>query len=195
MNKFLVLLLLGALTLGLGSSVFAQEEHGGHAAEGAQAGHGETPLQTVFKWVNFAVLFGGLAFLLRQPMREFFTSRRQEIGSGLQRAQDSQAAARARMDEIEQRLAALSAEIAALRSEAQQESKADREKILAEARREVDRVIEHSRQEIDRAARAVERQIKEDIADLVIDRAGKALRSEMTQDDQKRVVLRFIKKL
>jgi hypothetical protein len=29
----------------------------------------------------------------------------------------------------------------------------------------------------------------------VIDRAGKTLRTEMTQDDQKRVIVRFIKKL
>jgi F-type H+-transporting ATPase subunit b len=99
------------------------------------------------------------------------------------------------MDEIERRLAHLTADMAALRSEAEKEALVEREKILAEARREVERVIEQSRQEIDRVARTVEREIKEKIADLVIDRASNTLRSEMTQDDQKRVIVRFIKKL
>jgi len=128
-------------------------------------------------------------------MAEFFETRRKEIGSGLQRAQEAQATAQARMSDIEQRLARLSTEIAALRAEAEKESLVEREKIITDAKREVDRVIEQSRQEIDRVARSLEREIKETIADAVIDRAGKTLRTEMTQDDQKRVIVRFIKKL
>ena len=42
--------------------------------------------------------------------------------------------------------------------------------------------------------RAFER-VQEHVADLVIDRAGNTLRTEMTQDDQKRIVVRFIEKL
>jgi F-type H+-transporting ATPase subunit b len=204
MKKFLILLLFSVLVLGVGLSGFAQEEHGAqhppetkegeHGAEAA-APHEEGPLQTVFKWLNFAVLFGGLGYLLRKPMGEFFTQRRNDIAEGLQRAQDAQAAAHARMDEIEQRLASVSAEVAALRSEAEKEALSERDKIVGEAKREVDRVIERSRQEIDRVARGIEREIKEKVADLVIDRAANTLRTEMTQDDQKRVVVRFIKKL
>jgi F-type H+-transporting ATPase subunit b len=203
MKKFLVLLLFTVLTVGSALPTFAQEKHDEHPAEATEGGdlaaegahHEEGPLQTVFRWVNFLVLFGGLAYLLRKPMSEFFTQRSQDITAGLQRAQDAQATAHARMDEIEQRLASLSAEVSALRSAAEKESMAEREKILTDAKREVERVIERSRQEIDRVARSIEREIKETVADAVIDRAGKRLRTEMTPDDQKGVVVRFIKKL
>jgi F-type H+-transporting ATPase subunit b len=149
----------------------------------------------IARWANFAVLFGGLAYLLRKPMSEFFQARRNEITDGLQQAREAQTTSLARIDEIEQRLANLTADIAALRAEAETESVVDRERILAEARHEVERVIEQSRQDIDRVARTLEHQIKESMADLVIDRAGNTLRTQMTQDDQKRVVVRFIKKL
>jgi F-type H+-transporting ATPase subunit b len=203
MKKCLVLLLFSALVLGTAAAtpMFAQDDHGKHETEakagehGAEGAHEEGPLQTVFRWTNFLVLFGGLAFLLRKPMSEFFTQRSRDITEGLQRAQDAQATAHARMNEIEQRLASLSAEVSSLRSEAEREALTERERILTEAKREVERVIERSRQEIDRVARGVEREIKEKVADLVIDRAGDRLRTEMTPDDQKRVVVRFIKKL
>jgi len=191
MKKILTLIALSVAVCSMPTPGSAQAERG----EGAHAQPEETTFQLIARGANFVVLFGGLAYLLRKPMTEFFQTRRNEIASGLQRAQDAQDTAQARMDQIDQRLAQLTAAIAALRGEAQKESRADREKVLVEAKREVERVIEQSREEINRVARTVERQIKENIADLLIDRAGKTLRTEMTQDDENRVVFRFIKKL
>jgi F-type H+-transporting ATPase subunit b len=171
--------------------VLPQEQH----AAGGHAEHAESMLQIIARWANFAVLFGGLAYLLRKPLSDFFRTRKENILTGLQQAQDAQAAAKARLDEIEQRLAGLAAEISALRAEAEHESQLDREKVLGDARREVDRVVEQSRQEIERIGRMMQREIKEKIADQVIDRAGRQLLTQMTQDDQKRVVLRFVKNL
>jgi len=199
MKRILPFVFFGALVFGSFNLAFAQTEEAaqqkGEPAETASGEHEESPWQSVFRWANFFVLFGGLGYLLRKPAREFFDGRRRDIASGLQRAQEAQASARARMDEVEQRLLRLSAEVAVLRSEAEKESLTERGAIVSEAKREVDRVIEQSRQEIERVARSVEREIKESIADMLVNRAGNALTTEMTEDDQKRVVVRFIKKL
>jgi F-type H+-transporting ATPase subunit b len=199
MKRLLPFVLFGALLLGSRSLALAQTEGAAQPqserAEGASAEHEESPWASVFRWANFLVLFGGLGYVLRKPAREFFEARRRDIASGLQRAQEAQAGAQARMAEIEQRLSRLSTEVAALRSDAEKESLTERDAIVSEAKREVDRVIEQSRQEIERVARSAEREIKESIADMVVNRAGNALRTEMTEDDQKRVVVRFIKKL
>jgi len=188
MKRILVLLLFSVWISGTGA--YAQEKSG-EAAEQKE----ESPLSTVFKWGNALILFGGLIYLLRKPAGEFFDNRRKQISSGLERAKEAQTSANARMDEIEQRLASMSADIAALRAEAERESAAEREKILGEAKRDVDRVVEQSRQEIERVARSIEREIKEKVADSVVKRAGNTLQTQMTEDDQKRVVVRFIKKL
>jgi F-type H+-transporting ATPase subunit b len=191
MKKLICLVALSVAISFVPSVAIAQTEH----PEAAESHHEESVFQVIARWANFAVLFGGLAYLLRRPMVEFFQHRRDEIRTGLQRAQDAQKKAEGRMEEIERRLAQLSAHVAALKEEAEKESVIDREQIVAEARREVARVIEQSRQEIDRVAKSLEHQIKEDLAALVIDRAGNTLRTEMTQDDQKRVIVRFIQKL
>jgi F-type H+-transporting ATPase subunit b len=185
MKRILVLLLFSVLISA--TVVFAQEE--------AEEHNEESPLSTAFRWGNAILLFGGLAFLLRKPAAEFFENRKKAIHSGLEKAKEAETGANARMDEIEQRLATLSTDIAALRAEAERESATERDKVLAEAKREVDRIVEQSRQEIERVGRSIERDIKEKVADAVVDRAGQTLQTQMTEDDQKRVVVRFIKKL
>src|SRR5689334_287657 len=87
--------------------------------------HEESALAVIARWANFVVLFGGLAYLLRKPAGEFFQGRKNEITSGLKRAEDAHASAQARMTEIEERLARLGSEIAALRTEAEKESLLD----------------------------------------------------------------------
>src|SRR6266850_6876355 len=102
MRKILVLLVFSMVVSGSACLAFAQEH-----AEGAAAEHEESPWLVVARWANFIALFGGLGYLLRKPMAEFFETRGKEIGSGLQRAQEAQATAQARMSDIEQRLARL----------------------------------------------------------------------------------------
>ena len=183
-----------AFTLLISRPSFAQEA--APASEHAvEAEHEESSMAVVFRWVNFLILFGGLGYVLKKPAKEFFDNRRRDIAEGLNRAQAAQAAAQSRMDEIEQRLGKLSSDMSALRSQAEQESALDRDKIVAEAKAEVARVVEQSRQEIERVARGVERDIKENLADKVIDRAGQTLRTDMNEGDHKRVVVRFIKNL
>src|SRR5436190_869804 len=114
MKKWLRLLVLSVVICGNVSFAAGQSE----AKEGAEARHEEeSPLQAVAKWANFAILFGGLVFLLRKPMGDFFANRGREITGGLQRAQDAQTSAQARMEEIEQRLSKLSSELASLRTQ------------------------------------------------------------------------------
>jgi F-type H+-transporting ATPase subunit b len=189
MKKFLTVVVLSVVVCGAVCVASAQEK-----TESAEQ-HEQSLLQLVSRWANFLILFGGLAFLLKKPMSDFFRTRQNDITGGLKRAEDAQSSAQARMDEIERRLAHLSSDITALRAETQKESLVDRERVLADAKSEVERIIEQSQQEIERVARTVEREIKEHIADLVIDRAGNTLRTEMTQDDQKRIVVRFIEQL
>ncbi|HLQ76285.1 MAG TPA: ATP synthase F0 subunit B [Terriglobia bacterium] len=155
----------------------------------------EGPAQVAFKWTNLLILFGGLVYLLRKPAREFFATRKSEITSGLERAQVAHDESTRRMREIEQRLSRLSSEIESLRKQADAESAQEREKILVEAKRDVERLVEQSRREIDRIARGIERNIKEKLADAVIERATRTLETQMTEDDQKRVVVRFLKKV
>ena len=77
---------LAILTVLLGAaSVYGQEEglEPEHEATEEAAAHeeAESPIYVAFKWLNFAVLFGALGYLLRKPAAGFFDSRKAEIGA------------------------------------------------------------------------------------------------------------------
>src|SRR5437868_6978235 len=110
MKEIFVSLVLGLVICASASSAFAQEQRTASTAGQAE----ESLFQVIARWANFAALCGGLAYLLRKPIGEFFRTRREDIVRGLQRAQDAQTGAQARMEEIEQRLAHLEADVAAL---------------------------------------------------------------------------------
>ena len=181
------------LFLSVESPLLLAQEAGEHSKKAETAE--ESPMKVAWKWVNLLILLGGIGYLLKKPTLEFFEGRKKEITSGLERAKAAQEESSQRMADIERRLGRLSEEIVSLRTQADSESAKEREKILAEAKRDVDRLVDQSRQEVERIARGIERDIKAKIADAVVDRAGHALETQMTEDDQKRVVVRFLNKV
>jgi F-type H+-transporting ATPase subunit b len=189
MKKFVSAALMMGL-LSIGTPLLLAEESEGHSK--AEEQHETNPL---WKWVNLLVLIGGIGFLLRKPASEFFETRKKDITSGLDRARTAQEESSRRMAEIEKRLSRLSQEIAGLRTQADADSSKERDNILAEAKRDMERLVDQSRQEVDRIARGIERDIKAKIADAVIDRASRTLETQMTEDDQKRIVVRFLNKV
>ena len=192
MKKFLPVVLL-FLFVSVESPLLRAQEAGEHSQ--TEETKEESPIKTAWKWVNLLILLGGIGYLLKKPAVEFFETRKKEITSGLERAKTAQEESARRMNEIERRLGRLSEEIASLRTQADAESAKEREKILVDARRDMERLVDQSRQEVDRIARGIERDIKTKIADAVIDRAGHTLETQMTEDDQKRVVVRFLSKV
>ena len=135
--------LLILLCLAVGAPVARAQEPAEKKAEAEKVSE-ETPAQhafkLAFKWINLVILLGGLVYLLRKPAREFFNTRKNEITSGLQRAQTAHDESARRMREIEQRLSRLSSEIESLRVQANAESAQEREKILDEAKRDVEEI-------------------------------------------------------
>jgi F-type H+-transporting ATPase subunit b len=192
MKKFLPAALI-FLFLSFESPLLRAQEAGEHSK--TEEAKEESPITIAWKWVNLLILLGAAGYLLKKPALAFFETRRTEITSGLERAKTAQEESGRRMNDIEKRLGRLSEEIASLRTQADAESAKEREKILADARRDMERLVDQSRQEVDRIARGIERDIKTKIADAVIDRAGHTLETQMTEDDQKRVVVRFLSKV
>jgi len=180
------------------SSAWGQEAGGliGTEAEEhvAEEEH-DSPYAVVFRWVNFLILFGGLGYLIREPAAEFFESRRQAIRAGLESAEKAQVDSNRQLAEIEERIARLSSEVERIGAEARESAQTERQRIVAEAKMEADRILEQSRQEIERLSRGFGLEIRAHVADLVIAGAEKRLRTEVSEDDQKRIILRFGKDL
>lgn len=152
-------------------------------------------LVELFRWSNFAVLFGLLGYLLRKPMREFFASRAWAIVEGLARGRQAREEAARRLKEIESRLAGLEAEVAALREMAHAEAEADHDRFRARARAEAEKILAAAEQEIASLTRFARAEIKSYAAGLAVRLAERRIRGLLTPERQATLLRQYAESL
>jgi F-type H+-transporting ATPase subunit b len=210
----LALLLLLALSLSSGVAVFAQahepaappapasaqapavpHEAGAHPApvEHAEAAHGsEHPVRDMIaKLLNFGVLVGALVYFLKGPIAGYLAGRSAQIRQDLVTAAEMRQTATAQLEAIHQKLAALPAELAALKSRGEEDVVAEKVRIAQAAAAERQRLIEQTRREIDMRLRIARRELTEHAAALAVAVAQDRIARTITPEDQLRLVDRY----
>ncbi|HUR81885.1 MAG TPA: ATP synthase F0 subunit B [Thermoanaerobaculia bacterium] len=194
--------MLGALLIvaaaALPCAVAAQEPHG--AAEAAapheeSAPHGMTPLQSVAKLANFAILAGVLVYFLKSPLAGYLASRATQIRQDLVTASEMRAAATARLAEIERRLQTLPAELERLKAQGEEDLRAEQVRLAQAAAAERERLLDQTRREIATRLRVARRELTEDAARLAIEVAERRIKQSITPEDQLRLVDRYTAQL
>jgi F-type H+-transporting ATPase subunit b len=168
----------------------AVEPAGQHAA--SEESHGESVGAFLSRIANFAILAGGLWYLLRSPVGTYLEARGQQIRQGLQDAADMKANAARQMAEIDARVKALPGELAALRARGAEEVVAEEARIRQAAELERQRLVEQAQREIDLRLQAARRDLTRHAAELAVEVAATRLKAEMTDADQQRLVDRYV---
>jgi F-type H+-transporting ATPase subunit b len=145
----------------------------------------------IAKTVNLIIFLAALYFLLRKPTREFFTQRYAEIRASLERAAKEKEAAATRLSEIDARMNRLDAEIADIRTQAEKEAVAERERIEAQARQDAEKLRATAQREIESAKNAALDELQKFTAAQAVALAEQILRRELTADDDARLVSRL----
>ena len=168
---------------------------GAHGAEGAahstEAAHPESIWPTIARLFNFAVLVGGLIYLLRSPLAQHLASRRQQIRGGLEAARETTATATAQLAEIDRRLQTLPAELEALRQRGVAEIATEEQRIQAKAEAERQRLVEDMQRDVDVRVRVARKRLAEDAADLAVGLAAERVRQTISEADQARLIDRY----
>jgi len=165
--------------------------------EGAAAEPGEhtNTTETIFKWVNFVMVFGGGAYLARKPLAAFFDSQRAAIRDAIEVSRQTKANSEAHLAEIEQKLALLGDEVEFLRQEAARNAAAERERIRDATRREAERVLATTKAEIESTARAARLELRAYTARLAVTLAEKRLQQQLTPERHAALFESFVGKL
>lgn len=163
-----------------------------HAAE---EDHGGGIMSTVWKVANFAILVGVLVYFLKSPLAAHLASRITQIRHDLVAAADLKNTATEQLAEIQQKMAALPAELEALRRQGADDVKAERERISKAADAERVRLLEQTRREIDMRLRVAKRELTEHAAQLAVQVAEQRIKRVITPDDQMRLVDRYASQL
>ncbi len=197
----LMLVMIGAGALASGAAAAVPQHDPATAASQHDAGataeapHEQTPLQTVAKLANFAILAGVLVYFLRTPTAAYLASRATTIRSDLVAASEMRATATAQLADIERKLQTLPAELEALKRQGAEDVVAEQARIAQAAAVERERLIQQTRREIDTRLRVARRELTEHAAQLAVQVAEARIKRTITPEDQLRLVERYTTQL
>jgi F-type H+-transporting ATPase subunit b len=134
----------------------------------------------VYRWLNFLIFVGIIAYFFWKKSPPFFRRRRQEIAEAIAESTRAHEEAEGQQREAEAKLAKLDLEIAELRERSKHEIAAEIERIRALAQEEVKRIEQAGRMEIVVAEHTAQMELKALAARLAIERAEALLRQRMT---------------
>lgn len=162
------------------------------AAEGGEPNPAEAPIGTLFRWLNFLLVFGGLGYLIAKKGPAFFRSRAEAISSAMTEAAAARAEAERQLREAEEKLARFDQEVAELRAAAQRESAAEAERLRTATREEVGKIARAARAEIEAAERGARLELKRITAQLAVESADALLRNRINADTQATLFRSFL---
>jgi F-type H+-transporting ATPase subunit b len=172
-----------------GSETAAAEAH---TAEGQ---HGESIWATAGKLFNFAVLAALLVYFLRQPVRAYLADRSRQIRNDLVTAAAMKEDAARQIANVDAKLKELPAQLDALRARGQREIAAEQARIEQATAAERDRLLEQTRRAIDLHVRGARRDLVTHAADLAVQVARQRIEARITDEDQRRLVDRYLERV
>lgn len=179
-----IFLLAGAAVLAL-----ASPEAGAHGGT-----HGGDPY-IWYKWFNFAILAGGLGYLVAKLGVPALRGQQKAILKKLEEAQKKAAEAERRTKQVEEKVAGLEREIAELRRRAAEEMALEARQMEEETRRLLEKVDQQAQLEIASAVDHARKELRAMAAELAVQLAAERLAAEVAQGAQERLVERFIRSL
>ncbi len=152
-------------------------------------------LDFLSKVANSLVLFGGLAFVLRKPVKAMLAKRTVDVGESLRQAQAARTEAEAGSEASKAKLAGLEGEIRALKAEAEAEARRQAGRISLAAAAEAERLKKLTRQELDEQVRRSVGDLKSYAAARAADIARERIRRRLTPETQSSLIDNSIDRL
>jgi F-type H+-transporting ATPase subunit b len=165
------------------------------AAEAAEPNPADSSAGLIFRWLNFALVFGGIAYLIKKHGAAFFGANAKAIASSITEAQAAKAAADRELSEVNARISRLDQEVAELREAASRDAAAEAERLRVSGVAEVEKIKQAAQAELAASERAAQQQLREVAASMAVERAGALVNSRMNQDVRAKLFHSFLGEL
>ena len=151
----------------------------------------------LWKFVNLAVFVAILIYILTRKVKlgEAFRARRENIKRDLARAREERDAALAKLKEVEERLAGLDTEVAAIHDQHVREAAEERERIAKSTETEISKLGQQAQREIESAGKLAKHELRRFAAEESVRLAEEMIRREMKPEDDARLITQNIKEL
>lgn len=150
----------------------------------AEENHASGYTEFLGKAINFFILFGGLAYILFKPIRNFLYGRAVKIDRSLKDVEDSRRKEELKLEEVKNRLRRLEEEITKIKKESEIEGQREKDRIIKDAQREAEKVRHFAKEDIEMLTRAGIQELKEYTAELATELAQQRIKKKMTDETQ-----------
>jgi len=154
-----------------------------------------TPIGIVFRWLNFILVIGALAYLIVKFGAPYFRGHSESIAKSIAEAGERRAVAERELRDATEKLARVAREIEEERRAAEREAAANQERIRALAKTEAERIAQAARAEINAAERAGAQQLRAIAARLATERAAVLIRTRMSAATESALFNSFVGEL
>jgi F-type H+-transporting ATPase subunit b len=165
------------------------------AEEGATPDPADSPAGLIFRWLNFLIVFGGIAYLLAKHGGAFFRGNAKAIAASIQEATAAKTEAERELHAVEAKIARLDPEVAEMRQEARQNWAAEAERLHASGLAEIEKINQAARGELAASERAAQQQLREIAATLAVEDAAALVGSRMNAEIRARMFQSFLGEL
>jgi F-type H+-transporting ATPase subunit b len=163
------------------------------AQEGASAT--DSPTGRIFRWLNFAIVFALLAWVIVKFGAPNFRTRAAEISEKIAEGARARETAEKQRQEIRAKVANLQNEIEQLRLQGRRDAENEAQRLRDTVRSESEKIELAARAEIDAAARAGRLELKALGARLSVQLAEAMLRQELTPQAEAKLFRSFVGEL
>ncbi len=137
----------------------------------------------IWKFLNLAIFTTVAIYLLRRPINAALASRRDAIKQELVTAQTEREQALARVAEAEDLLSRVDEHVAAIRKQAQNEAKSEKERLAASTAREIEKLKQQAQREMELAEKLARKELRQFLAQRSVELARETVRGQMRPED------------
>jgi F0F1-type ATP synthase membrane subunit b/b' len=161
------------------------------AADGAEPDPADTTAGLIFRWLNFAIVCGLVAYFVAKR-RAFFRNNAKEIAANIVQATAAKEEAGRELHSVETKIARVDQDVSELREQAQQNWAAESERLRASGAAEIEKINQAARAEMAASERAAQQQLRDIAASLAVKNAAALVGSRMNSEMRARIFQSFL---
>lgn len=149
----------------------------------------------VMMWINFVIFAAVIVKLARNPLKGFFRDQKEDIAREISRVEQSREKIATEVKEAIKKLEECDARFARIKETALQEGEKKRQEIIDDARQESRLLIEQTKVKIEHKIRETGLRLRAELVDAAVEHALQRLSKEVTAEDDRKYVDRFLNKI
>ena len=142
----------------------------------------------IWKFADLAIFLSVLIYILRKPINQALTARREAIRKQILDAEQERDQAAEKMAQAEARLASVDQEVENVRRQAREEAELERKRQVTATEHEMERLKAQADRELEVARKTARRDLQRYLANRSIELAKESISSQLRPEDDVRLI-------